>query len=602
MNSPPTTLGQYQIIREIARSNDIVYEAYDPLMNRRVAIKELAMPQGASGPQQEERISRFKREAQAAGTLNHPNIMTVFSFAEDAGRTFMAMEYLDGGTLRNEIDTKGFIPIDRAIEIATCVLEGLGHAHSKGVIHRDIKPDNIQILANGTVKITDFGIARLTFQPNLTMDGQVFGTPSYMSPEQVVGKEIDQRSDLFSVGVVLYEMISGQKPFSGDSVVSITYAIMNAEPVKPSQADYALWQVISRALDKSPQMRYANADEMVRALQDAQAASQSGIAGAVSGPTPTAYGANPYLTPPPPPAPAQPIYSYNPYQPHTAMAPPSPYQTAPYQTSPYQQQYQTTPYPYQAGASMPPPQQLPIYYPPPPRLPLMKPETAAFMKKTLIAFVLVGTLVILILVGLNAIVDSFRNASRDRMDNNALPDVIQQLPANMPVNEKLTVASNELNKQQSDGRRAEIRHYISMLYDASGREFFERADLVHAEIELANGAQTDPNNAVVWGDLASVLKQESANQQDPDMRASLLSNAGDDFTKAYGLENDSKHKQQDATSAAQSYVSLGQAALDSGDRSMMAAARQKLYDVRQIAPQDDALRTEIADMLTKLSN
>src|SRR5580704_12393818 len=139
MNSPPSALGQYQIIREIARSNDIVYEAYDPLMNRRVAIKELAMPQGASGPQQEERITRFKREAQAAGTLNHPNIMTVFTFAEDAGRTFMAMEYLDGGTLRNEIDTKGFIPVERAIEIATHVLDGLGHAHSKGVIHRDIK-------------------------------------------------------------------------------------------------------------------------------------------------------------------------------------------------------------------------------------------------------------------------------------------------------------------------------------------------------------------------------------------------------------------------------------------------------------------------------
>src|SRR3984957_15145407 len=261
MNSPPTTLGQYQIIREIARSNDIVYEAYDPLMNRRVAIKELSMPTGATSQQQDERVSRFRREAQAAGTLNHPNIMTVFTFAEDAGRTFMAMEYLDGGTLRNEIDTKGFIPVDRAVDIAIKILDGLGHAHSKGVIHRDIKPDNIQILSNGTIKITDFGIARLTFQPNLTMDGQVFGTPSYMSPEQVVGKEIDQRSDLFSVGVVLYEMIGGQKPFPGDSVVSITYAIMNTEPPQPAQADYALWQVISKALDKSPQVRFSSADD-----------------------------------------------------------------------------------------------------------------------------------------------------------------------------------------------------------------------------------------------------------------------------------------------------------------------------------------------------
>src|SRR5580704_11717537 len=172
MNSPPTSLGQYQIIREIARSNDIVYEAYDPLMNRRVAVKELSMPSGSTSQQQDDRISRFKREAQAAGTLNHPNIMTVYSFAEDAGRTFMAMEYLDGQTLRNEIDTKGEIPIDRAVDIATSVLSGLEHAHTKGVIHRDIKPDNIQILSNGSVKITDFGIARLTFQPNLTVDGQ----------------------------------------------------------------------------------------------------------------------------------------------------------------------------------------------------------------------------------------------------------------------------------------------------------------------------------------------------------------------------------------------------------------------------------------------
>src|SRR5437016_2658310 len=120
--SPPTTLGKYQIIREIARSNDIVYEAYDPLMNRRVALKELAMPSGANQAQKEDRLKRFLREARAAGSLAHPNIMTVFEVGEDAGRHFIAMEYLDGHTLRNEIDTRGFLPPDEAIELATKVL------------------------------------------------------------------------------------------------------------------------------------------------------------------------------------------------------------------------------------------------------------------------------------------------------------------------------------------------------------------------------------------------------------------------------------------------------------------------------------------------
>jgi serine/threonine protein kinase len=138
MSSQPTTLGQYQIIREIARSNDIVYEAYDPLMNRRVAVKELSMPAGNSAQQTEDRVSRFRREAQAVGSLNHPNIMTVYSFSEDQGRYFMAMEFLDGITLRKEIDNNGFLSVDRAIEIACDVLSGLANAHDAGVVHRDI--------------------------------------------------------------------------------------------------------------------------------------------------------------------------------------------------------------------------------------------------------------------------------------------------------------------------------------------------------------------------------------------------------------------------------------------------------------------------------
>src|SRR2546421_5611162 len=275
MSNPPTTLGKYQIIREIARSNDIVYEAYDPLMNRRVALKELAVPSGSTTPQKEERLKRFLREAKAAGSLAHPNIVTIYEVGEEAGRHYLVMEYLDGHTLRNELDTHGFLSVDKCYEVAYSVLRGLDYAHHNGVIHRDIKPENIQLLTDGRIKLTDFGIARLTFEPNLTMDGQVFGTPSYMSPEQVVGRDIDARSDLFSVGVVLFEMLSGHKPFAGDSVVAITYAIMNKDPEQPTQANFAVWQVVSKALDKSPQLRYANASEMLSALQSAEHASTS---------------------------------------------------------------------------------------------------------------------------------------------------------------------------------------------------------------------------------------------------------------------------------------------------------------------------------------
>lgn len=359
MSSPPTTLGKYQIIREIARSNDIVYEAYDPAMDRRVALKELNMPAGATDQQRKDRVERFERECRAGGRLAHPNIMTVYEFGEDAGRFFMAMEYLDGQTLRQEIDTRGALEPDRAIEIAIAVLKGLEHAHSNGVVHRDIKPDNIQLTSSG-VKITDFGIARLTFQPNLTMDGQVFGTPSYMSPEQVRGGEIDARSDIFSVGVVLYEMLAGQKPFAGDSVITITYAIMNHQAPMLSQVSYGIQRVVEQALEKSSALRYASAKAMAEALGQALADAKTGAFGPPS--------ANPYLMPVPgspipqmttpygTPVPAPPpVYNYNPYQ-------PGPHQTGPVPPPGF-------PFP------------LPVNYPPPPRKPLLSPDQEAFLKR-----------------------------------------------------------------------------------------------------------------------------------------------------------------------------------------------------------------------------
>ena len=259
-------LGRYQIIREIARSNDIVYEAVDTSINRRVALKELLLPPNLVGAQKQERIDRFYREARAAGSLSHPNIVTIFEAGEDHGRHFIAMEYLEGQTLRDVLNAESTLSIEKAIEIATQVLDGLSYAHSKGIVHRDIKPDNVQILPGNHVKITDFGIARIMEEPTLTADGQVFGTPSYMSPEQVAGKNLDCRSDLFSVGIVLFEMLTGRKPFTGDSVVTITYNIMNQDVSIPPSLPPYLGRVISRSLAKDPNLRYGSAAEMTAAL------------------------------------------------------------------------------------------------------------------------------------------------------------------------------------------------------------------------------------------------------------------------------------------------------------------------------------------------
>ncbi|MCU0315579.1 MAG: protein kinase [Fimbriimonadaceae bacterium] len=434
--SPPNTLGKYQIIREIARSNDIVYEAYDPVMHRRVAVKELAVPGGATQAQREDRLKRFLREARAAGSLVHPNIVTVYEVGDQGDRNYIAMEFLDGGTLRQEMEREGFLSPLRSVEVGIEVLAGLAFAHRNGVVHRDIKPENIQILENNQIKLTDFGIARLTFEPNLTMDGQVFGTPSYMSPEQINGKEIDARSDIFSVGVILYEMVSGQKPFPGDSVVTITYAIMNKEPSQPGQCPYPLWQVIQKALNKSPTLRFNDADQMIRELELLKVGMQSGdplmatggfASSQIAGMSPPmAQGSvipagpvNPYS----PPVQAPPPMG-SPYLPTTTgYAPPSasPYGSGfvatqqPYgQTQPgiYQQPYQPTqPYqpgqvystPYGAQNPLVPGQTAPIYIPPPRRRVSVSPETKLFFWRLVVAILGLGLVIGAILWVINVL-------------------------------------------------------------------------------------------------------------------------------------------------------------------------------------------------------
>lgn len=267
---PEVIKGKYRIVREIARSNDIVYEAVDTTFGRKIALKELNIAAGVTGQARRERIERFNREARAAGRLNHPNIVSVFDFGEENGRYFIAMEYLEGQSLRDAMQARGAYPLGEALAIFYQVLDALSYAHTNRVVHRDIKPDNIHILPGGQAKITDFGIARLDEEPALTGDGQVFGTPSYMSPEQIEGKNIDFRSDLFSAGILLYEMLAGRKPFVGDSVISITYAIMQAEPAQLVGVPQGIEQVIRRALNKQPQMRQISADQMKMDLKNAE--------------------------------------------------------------------------------------------------------------------------------------------------------------------------------------------------------------------------------------------------------------------------------------------------------------------------------------------
>ena len=380
------TLGRYRIVREIARSNDIVYEAIDPRMGRRIALKELQMPPNLVGQQRQERVQRFYREAKAAGSLTHPNVVTIHEVGEDGGRHFIAMEYLEGESLRDRLRRESRLPVDEALRIAIAVANGLDYAHQHGVIHRDVKPDNVHLLTEGGVKLMDFGIARITFEPTLTADGQIFGTPSYMSPEQVRGKGIDARTDIFSLGVMLYEMVSGQKPFTGDSVITITYNIMNLEPAPVATVPKQLDSLIRRAMAKDPAHRYASAGELARALEDA-------LLGSAAAPPPTTPA---QLGPPPPLPPAPPIPSASsapraPIQPRAATGglPPAPLPAPGTPAGVIQPRALQTPLPGQP----PPLPQRPILIPDRPRQPLLTPGQRQW----------VGVLVLALVIGVFAL-------------------------------------------------------------------------------------------------------------------------------------------------------------------------------------------------------
>src|SRR5208337_1155840 len=236
MADAPTKAGRYEVVCELGRgSMGVVYEGFDPVIGRRIAIKTM-LTEGLSSQEFGEFKARFQREAQAAGVLSHPNIVNVFDYGEDNGILYLIMEFLEGKSLEKLVEGRKVLPIETIIPICEQVCGALDHAHEHGIVHRDIKPANIMILDNGVVKVTDFGIAKMVSM-GMTQAGLVLGTPNYMSPEQVKGRQVDGRSDIFSFGVVLYDLVTGEKPFPGQNITTVIYKIINENPVPPRELD-----------------------------------------------------------------------------------------------------------------------------------------------------------------------------------------------------------------------------------------------------------------------------------------------------------------------------------------------------------------------------
>ena len=264
-------LGKYEIRRELGRgAMGIVYEGYDPLIKRSVALKTIRADQ-LEGENAETVIARFRREAQAAGRLSHPNIVSIYDFGEEDGVWYIAMEFVNGRELKDYFQANERFTTADIVRIMTRILDALDYSHRQGVIHRDIKPANIILLPDGTVKVADFGIAHIETS-NMTQVGTTLGTPAYMSPEQIMGLPVDGRSDLFSAGVILYQFLTGERPFSGTSTTTMR-KVLEENPLPPSrfniQAPPAMDAVVQKALAKKPEDRFQTAAEFAAALNAA---------------------------------------------------------------------------------------------------------------------------------------------------------------------------------------------------------------------------------------------------------------------------------------------------------------------------------------------
>ena len=268
----PATIGRYTLAGEIGRgAMGVVYKAADPALERTVAIKTVGLDLDPAEREQYEK--RFITEARAAGGLNHPNIVVIHDIGKSGELAFIAMEYLEGRELKELIATRE-LSADRALDIAAQVADALAYAHRRDVVHRDVKPANIMILTDGRVKITDFGIARMRSSDVRSPAGVVVGSPRYLSPEQVLGKRSDARADSFALGVILYEMLTGDVPFNGIDVNALMFQIVHFNPPPPSHINPALPAVIdliiAKALAKNPDDRYADIGEFAADMKQAR--------------------------------------------------------------------------------------------------------------------------------------------------------------------------------------------------------------------------------------------------------------------------------------------------------------------------------------------
>src|SRR5437763_5974712 len=272
-------IGRYKIVRELGRgAMGVVYHAIDPNIGRPVAIKTSQFGTGRKPEELERMRERLFREARSAGRLSHPGIVTIYDVEQQGDLAYIAMEYVDGPTLDQLLSEPDPLDPERMFSILGQTAVALDYAHSKGIVHRDIKPANIMVTADGTSKITDFGIAKITASEHLTMTGSIVGTPHYMSPEQVQGQAVDGRSDQFSLAVIAYEMLTGEKPYTGEHLTTVVYKIVAEEPPAPRRLNptlsSAIEGVLRKGLAKRPDGRYRNCQEFAEALEKACAASK----------------------------------------------------------------------------------------------------------------------------------------------------------------------------------------------------------------------------------------------------------------------------------------------------------------------------------------
>jgi serine/threonine-protein kinase len=271
-NGPPAALGRYQIIKELGRgAMGVVYLGKDPTIQRHVAIKTMRLDEIDNEEELKQFRDRFFREAESTGRLSHPNIVTVYDAGEQEGLAYIAMEYLEGAMLSNYCQKTTLLPAKQTLQIVAAVADALDYAHSQGVVHRDVKPPNIMILKQRLVKVMDFGIAKMA-SASKTQASMILGTPRYMSPEQATGKDVDGRSDVFSLGIVLFELLSGEKPFNAENMPALVMRIAKSPhpPLLKYRRDLPtrVQSILDRALQKEISNRYRHAGDMAEDLRD----------------------------------------------------------------------------------------------------------------------------------------------------------------------------------------------------------------------------------------------------------------------------------------------------------------------------------------------